>query len=149
MSEEKKLDVTYTLMRVPAVFDALASIGSVPLSAKLAYRLQKVMVPIQDAMKRLAKVKDDLVEKLGVPVDGKKGAFEITPASENFSKYTDELKELLEEEITISTRRVLLPPEAEVQAVALNTLIDFVGVKGEDDDEEAEATGPTEVVKAE
>ena len=146
MSEEKKRDVTYKLEQIPGVFEALGSIGSVPLAASLSYRLQKVMVPIQDAMTRLMSVRDDLVKKYGEPVEGKKGQFKVGPASENFGKYEDELKELLDEEVVINTRPVLLPPEAEVPAVALNTLIDFVGVKGEDDEEE-DATGPVGVVK--
>jgi hypothetical protein len=144
--QEKGLDVTYTLGQIPGVFSALGTIGDVPLDARLSYRLKKVMVPIQDAMKRFMGVRDALIKKYGAPIEGKKDQFQVDPAGENFDEYQAELKELLDEEVVVSTRPVLLPPEAQVPAIALNTLDDFVGVKGEDDEEEP-AAGPTEVVR--
>lgn len=88
---------------------------------KLAKKLNEFAIPIEQ-------VRMGLIKQYGKPSEGNPQQFEIKPGDENWEKFIQEYKELMEQEVEVVFEQPVIPESLEISPVALMALEKFIKV---------------------
>jgi hypothetical protein len=80
--------------------NALAELINIDIVRLKAYKLKKLIFEINDEMKIIQSLKNDLVKKYGVKNE-KTGVIEVLPDNPNYENYLSDFIEILQQEIEL------------------------------------------------
>ena len=148
MTKKKQVSVveefTYPLARVRGMAVALKALAQVPLAAKLGYAIAQCIREFEVHEKLCM----EQIKSLGRKYDATFADAKMAVPKINEAAFNVEVGELLETEVTVAVRSIVLPPECQLPAAVLVDLDDFVSVAGVEQAEPREPNppGPSGVV---
>ncbi len=122
----KAEEFAYPLAEVRGMYGALKALAQVPLSARLGYGIAQAAREFEGHVK----LYEEQIKVLGRKYDAVFGDFDFKVPDDNKPAFNKEAKDLLETEVTVTVRPIVLPPECELPAAILMDLDDFVSVRG-------------------
>jgi len=93
------MEIVVTIAELSEVVNSLNNLVKIPISAKYAYRFQKVAKILQFELQEVKKQSEDLVRRLGEPTED---GSQIRVKEENMKKFSEERNALFLETITVN-----------------------------------------------
>lgn len=103
--EEMVMRIEIRLDELPEIVSSLNNFVKVPIPAKYAYRLQKIVRTLRGELEDLKKHHEDLVRKYGTESEDRK-SIHVDP--ENIPAYSQEAKELFSETTAVDFEKMPL-----------------------------------------
>ena len=98
------------------------------LPVKVSYGLAKLAAKLDEQLEVIEKVRRGLISTYGAKDPKNPQQVMVSPESENFPKFAEEIEELMAQETEIVIEVVTLPDTLEIQASILMALKKFVKV---------------------
>ncbi len=115
-----------TIRELFALEESLRELLDLRLRARVAFKAAQAARAIRTEQKTAAELRNNLVKQYGKKEKGK--GWNVPRDSENWDKYEEEVKELLDTEVCVNCDQVVLPDDLDLKPRILADLAGFVEI---------------------